>query len=343
MRRTLHGRLPVLVSAVATCTLLAACERPPVDAEQQGYRGTGMESVTNPRTAEDQLADIDIPDALPPAPEGPPASEVYENVQVLGDLSVGEFNRLMGAITTWVSPQQGCLYCHEAGNFAAEGVYTKHVSRRMIQMTRYLNSEWKDRHVKGTGVTCYTCHRGQPVPANVWVLDPGGDGGFGAGWRANQNAPAESVALASLPEDPFSPYLSEDPTDIRVQSNTALPVPGANPNDIKDTEWTYGLMMHISDSLGVNCTYCHNSRAFSPWEESSPPRINAWHGIRMVREINDEYVSPLADVLPANRKGPAGDALKVNCTTCHQGLPKPLMGISMLEDYPELSGAHGPG
>jgi len=342
MRRALHGRLPALVSAVATCALLAACERPPVDAEQQGFRGTGMESVTNPRTEKAKLAGIDIPDPLPPAPAGPPASEVYENVEVLGDLSVGEFNRLMGAITTWVSPQQGCLYCHEAGNFAAEGVYTKHVSRRMIQMTRNLNSAWT-QHVKSTGVTCYTCHRGQPVPANVWVQDPGPEGGFGAGWRADQNLAASAAGLASLPYDPFSPYLADDPSDIRVQSNTALPVRGANPSDIKDTEKTYSLMMHLSTALGVNCTYCHNSRAFSPWEESSPPRITAWHGIRMVREINDEYISPLADVLPPERKGPAGDPLKANCTTCHQGLPKPLMGISMLEDYPELSGAHGPG
>jgi photosynthetic reaction center cytochrome c subunit len=37
----------------------------------------------------------------------------------------------------------------------------------MLQMTQYINSEWKT-HVADTGVTCYTCHRGQPVPSALW-------------------------------------------------------------------------------------------------------------------------------------------------------------------------------
>jgi photosynthetic reaction center cytochrome c subunit len=36
--------------ALVAATLLAGCERPPVDAVQRGYRGTGMELVYNPRT-----------------------------------------------------------------------------------------------------------------------------------------------------------------------------------------------------------------------------------------------------------------------------------------------------
>ena len=30
-------------------------------------------------------------------------------------------------------------------------------------MTRHINADWK-QHVAETGVTCYTCHRGKPVP-----------------------------------------------------------------------------------------------------------------------------------------------------------------------------------
>ena len=37
------------------------------------------------------------------------------------------------------------------------------------------------------------------------------------------------------------------------------------------------------------------------------------------------------------RLGPHGDPLKVNCATCHQGAYKPLLGVSMLRDYPELN------
>jgi photosynthetic reaction center cytochrome c subunit len=56
----------------------------------------------------------------------------------------------------------------------------------------------------------------------------------------------------------------------------------------------------------------------------------------MAREINTTYVDPLTPVLPAAKLGPTGDIAKVNCATCHQGAYKPLYGVSMLRDYPEL-------
>ena len=96
-------------------------------------------------------------------------------------------------------------------------------------------------------------------------------------------------------------------------------------------------MMHFSDSLGVNCTHCHNTRAFYDWEQSSPARVRAWHGIRMVREMNTKYVNQTTDWLPDHRKGPMGDPLKVNCATCHQGAYKPMLGANMVKDYPNLA------
>jgi photosynthetic reaction center cytochrome c subunit len=96
-------------------------------------------------------------------------------------------------------------------------------------------------------------------------------------------------------------------------------------------------MMHMSQSLGVNCTYCHNTRSFADWETSTPQRGTAWYGIRMVRDLNAQYVDPLASVLPANRLGSEGDPLKLNCATCHQGAFKPLYGASMLPNHPELA------
>jgi photosynthetic reaction center cytochrome c subunit len=59
----------------------------------------------------------------------------------------------------------------------------------------------------------------------------------------------------------------------------------------------------------------------------------------MVRDINNTYLDPLHDTLPANRWGPElGDAPKVNCATCHNGVYKPLFGVSMAKDFPELKG-----
>jgi photosynthetic reaction center cytochrome c subunit len=149
-----------------------------------------------------------------------------------------------------------------------------------------------------------------------------------------QNIAAKSVAYSSLPYDPFTPFLSQD-NDIRVIGDTVLPQ--GNRNSIKQAEWTYGLMMHMSDALGVNCTYCHNTRSFYSWDQSAPQRTTAWYAIRHVREMNNDYVTPLGEVLPASRKGPLGDPYKIYCATCHQGAYKPLYGAAMLKDYPSLA------
>ncbi len=103
-------------------------------------------------------------------------------------------------------------------------------------------------------------------------------------------------------------------------------------------ESTYSLMMYMSGSLGVNCTYCHNTRALANWQESTPQRVTAWHGIRMVRELNTDFLIPLTSTFPPNRLGPHGDAPKVGCATCHKGTFKPLNGVSPLTDYLALSG-----
>jgi len=209
----------------------------------------------------------------------------------------------------------------------------------MIQMTRHVNADWKT-HVADTGVTCFTCHRGQPVPLNVWYSDPGPAHAKGAlGNHAGQNTPSLTVGLTSLPYDPLTAFLDQS-NNIRVASTTALP--SGNKHNIKETEQTYGLMMYISKSLGVNCTYCHNSRSFMPWEASTPARATAWYGIRLVRDLNTQFLEPLHAQFPPNRLGPLGDSPKVSCATCHNGVYKPLYGVSMLKDYPELAHASAP-
>jgi photosynthetic reaction center cytochrome c subunit len=327
--------------ALIAAALLAGCERPPIDSVQRGYRGTGMDQVYNPRLLAAAAPSNALPADTPMVPPGgPAASTVFKNVQVVGDLGVGEFTRLMVSMTSWVSPEQGCTYCHKAGeDFSADTLYTKVVARRMLQMTRHINTDWKT-HVAETGVTCYTCHRGQPVPANVWFAPATDAHAAGmVGSRAGQNSPAQSVALASLPYDPFTPFLgtaTAQASDIRVIGHT--PLAAGNRQSTKQTEYTYGLMMHMSQSLGVNCTYCHNTRSFAEWDSSTPQRGTAWYGIRLTRDLNTQYMDPLAGTFPANRLGPTGDVPKVNCATCHQGAFKPLYGASMLATHPELAG-----
>jgi photosynthetic reaction center cytochrome c subunit len=329
--------------AGAAALLSSGCERLPVSTVQHGYRGLAMGLVYNPRTLAAQAQANAVPEAAPPADaEGPPAGSVYQNIQVLNDLNVAQLARLMVAMTAWVAPpEESCSYCHAAADMASDANYRKVVARTMLRMVRHINSDWQ-HHVAGTGVTCYTCHRGNGVPKYVWYHTPIADAGADfAGNRAGQNAPAGIVGLASLPNDPFGTYLAGNAANIRVVATAALPGSGTG-STIKQTEKTYGLMMHMSTALGVNCTYCHNSRSFTSWDSSTPQRATAWYGIRMVRDINTDYLESLSGVFPVNRKGPLGDVAKVDCATCHQGAYKPLYGVSMIKDYPELVGKARP-
>ena len=334
-------RLERIMLIAGVSMLLAACEPPTVESEQTGFRGTAMVNLTQPyREEEKREANVAPEAATPPLPNSPPyARDLYENVEVLGDLSVGNFNRLMAAMTAWVAPEEGCTYCHEAGNFAAEGMYTKTVSRRMLQMTQHINENWTD-HVGGTGVTCYTCHRGNNVPEYLWWEHPEPLGGqYFLGNRMGGNVPGvEANANSTLPYDPYTPYLLGD-AEIRLASTEALP--SDHEMSIQGSEQTYSLMMHMSDGLGVNCTFCHNTRAFADWEQSTPARVTAWHGIRMARDLNVDYLNPLQPVYPQSRLGPLGDAPKANCLTCHQGVNKPLYGAEMAKDYPSLQKTSG--
>jgi len=314
---------------------IADWERPPMEQEQLGFRGTGIVQITNPRLKAETAGNVVLPEVVDAADAaGPRARQVYQNVQVLGDLSEGQFLRLMTAITEWVSPEQGCNYCHNPENLA-EDVPTKIISRRMFQMTKAVNQNWTN-HVGQTGVTCYTCHRGQPVPGEIWFRGSSGQPPMGGlvGYDGGQNKPGENVNLSSLPLDPFSEQL-DSPEEVRVVGTTPLPV-RQGPSIMK-TEYTYALMMHMSQSLGVNCVYCHNSRAFAAWDQSSPTRQVAWHAIRMIRELNQSYINPLTPIFAKDKLGPLGDAPKTNCGTCHRGQAKPLGGAPMLRDYPELN------
>lgn len=326
-RRALSLSLCGLAALVA-----AGCERPPVEAVQLGFRGVGQEFVVNPRTLERKVANNVVPAPQPPAAPVPiKASSVYPELKVLGDLSLTEFNRQMAAITEWVAPKEGCAYCHNLQNMNSYEKYTKTVALSMLVMTQNTNASWKD-HVGETGVTCYTCHRGRGIPQYVWTSNPGPKQPVGfAG--AGQNTSSRTVAFASLPNDPMTAFLDRAATPITVISTNALPTD--NMTGVKHAEWTYGLMMHMTESLGVNCTYCHNSRSFYSYEKAT--RVKAWYAIRHVRSMNTDYIWPLKDVLPVNRKGPLGDPQRIACETCHQGAYKPLYGVSMLKDYPALA------
>ncbi len=284
------------------------------DTVQVGYRGVALEQNYTRGDVQKQFAQVKIPKTLAPAGASPPGPLPWQNVQVLNDISVAEFNRTMIAMSTWVAGTGNCAYCHNVANFASDTLasgkplYTKVVARRMLQMTRQINGQYS-AHVKNTGVTCYTCHLGKPLPNGLWFY-------------SSQN-------------DYLRHYLDRD--GARVVSQTVAPS-NANRSSVKQTEWTYSLMISQSKSLGVNCTYCHNTRQFASWTQAPPQRVTAYYGIQMMRDVNSNYLSPLQSVYPAVRLGSMGDAPKAQCITCHNGNYKPLYGAQMAKHYPAIWG-----
>jgi photosynthetic reaction center cytochrome c subunit len=302
--------------ALASALLLSGCQFfDKKDNVQLGYRGTAMEQTIDHGDRVASVAEIRLPTPVPPAGASPPGPLPWRNVQVLNDISVAEFNRTMVAFSTWVAGTGNCAYCHDIRNLASDTlqngspIYTKLVARRMIQMTRTINGSWS-QHVANTGVTCYTCHRGKPLPPGLWFY----------------NGHATQIQRH---------YLDRD--GARVVSHEEAPS-NANRSSVKQTEWTYSLMISMSQALNVNCTYCHNSRQFASWEQAPKARVTAYHGIYMLRDLNMKYLAPLQTVFPAARLGPQGDAPKAQCVTCHQGAYKPLYAAQMAKDYPAIWG-----
>jgi photosynthetic reaction center cytochrome c subunit len=328
--------IAVIGGFVVALICLLTFQRPPVDVIQTGPNGVGMQVLYNPASVQKALGINAAPAVLPAIDAGPAAGTVYKNVQVLKGVSAGAFGRLMVSMTQWVAPAQGCAYCHVNGNFASDAKYTKIVARRMLQMTIAVNTQYSN-HVDGVGVTCYTCHRGQNNPSNIWFkgVTPGSSPGL-AEMDMGKNLPSGGVNGSALPADPYSPFLLNN-APIRVSGSTALPT-GTNPSSVKNTEWTYALMMTYAQGLGVSCEFCHNSRAFNNWDESTPQRVTAFYAEAMLRDLNSNYMVPLTGVFPAALRGPSGDVAKIDCATCHAGVYKPLFGAKMAAAFPSLEG-----
>jgi len=324
------GFTRTLLTAVLMLPWIVSCHR--TQTVQRGYRGQDSEQLYSESTLAKLDAINKYPKPLRAANTKPPtAAETYENVHVVGDLSKQQFARLMLSIKSWVAPDAGCNYCHNAPDYTNDDKYTKRVAREMLRMTRHINTDWT-AHVGATGVTCYTCHRGQAVPAKLWYAAPPRtvDGNFVI---KPGRPPTPSAANTTFPTDPLSDYLLRD-DNIRIVGSSALQ--SGNRHSVLQAQDTYSLMIVISESLGVNCTFCHSTAAFYSWDLSTPQRATAWYGIRMVRDLNNSVMLPLKGEFPAERLGPTGDVPKIYCATCHQGSNKPLYGAPMLKYYPEL-------
>lgn len=299
----------------------------PVSFTQTGYRGTGMAVVQYESDAVEIAARNVLPETpapiLPEAGE-PLAGDVYPYAGELGNLTVRNFDRLNDAIGLWVGPE---------AMLGPENTWRQQISLQHIAMTRALNDDW-DIHNEPAGVNCYTCHRGNLVPENVWFL-PTPLNSWAGPSAMFQNQATDVNYSTALPVDAMRTYLLESDQAVGVHGTSARN-PGEPGASIYHTYQTFSLMQHFSNSMGVNCTYCHNTRALAEIEQATPQWAVAQLGRAMTQDVNNSYIVSNAELLPPEQLGPLGDAAKVNCTTCHQGAPKTFGGASAIENWPEL-------
>jgi hypothetical protein len=120
---------------------------------------------------------------------GPVVEQGNKNIKVLNGMPESQLIPAMKFFT--VSLGVGCIYCHVSKDgqmdTAADDKETKRVARAMIKMVREANASTFHGSAQ---VSCYTCHRGQPVPQSAPALP--------VALRLPSDAPAPS-ATPSLP------------------------------------------------------------------------------------------------------------------------------------------------
>ena len=100
----------------------------------------------------------------------PPTPTVVEsaNVKVLTGLFAQQFQEEMNFMVQALGVS--CNTCHVRGNFASEDNDKKLIARRMLEMTKAMNTQFFPDYKPKEGesvlgkVTCYTCHRGESTP-----------------------------------------------------------------------------------------------------------------------------------------------------------------------------------
>ena len=111
------------------------------------------------------LACVSLSAQQPPAV---PGMVDTPTVKELTGLTVPEFESEMQLMTQALG--LSCGSCHARGNFASEANPRKIAARRMLEMTKSLNTQFFPdyRPVEGESrlgrVTCFTCHQGDTRP-----------------------------------------------------------------------------------------------------------------------------------------------------------------------------------
>lgn len=123
-------------------------------------------------------------DAQQPAQTVKTADQVYKNIQVFKTLPASELDQTMAFISGSLGVK--CNHCH-TNPWEKDDKLPKQTARRMIQMVFALN---KGSFGGENAVSCFTCHRGKPIPVSVPAV---GQSLWAPGPAAAKEAPLPTV------------------------------------------------------------------------------------------------------------------------------------------------------
>ncbi len=225
------------------------------------------------------------------AQSAPPkrADEVYKNLKVLGATPADSLNQGMHLISGELGVD--CEYCHaEQMDWVADEKKTKDVARDMMTMMMDLNR----RYFKGEqAVTCYTCHKGQPIPLSTVVLP--------VGEYFKEPGPGPSLPPA---EQIFSKYITALGGEqnlkkittriITAQQDIPTGPGGVNPTpaQIEIYQKAPNLMLRIAKTKDMTLLNGYDARG--AWTQDARGRVNGPIEIEQIRERrSDDFYEPL--------------------------------------------------
>lgn len=291
------------------------------------------------------------------------------NVQVLSGLTSAEVWTYM---VQYVSGGLGvgCQYCHDINNFAADTYPQKTSARNMLYLVSDVNAQFivDLPNWQGNYIQCATCHNSAPnnleavgaqfvksvpdIPVVVDPLDENGepilDPALKPAALREQVGLQDAVLWYIYNYQVWKPFVADDPESGR--GSLALTLDGGRTQD--QVTINQNVMNYQGWSLGVGCTFCHNSRNFVAYELNAAGNLvnpvsgyNKLKAQRMMQlttylaENWPTYGALPKDAIPTALDGGAsrfsyqtlGDGQIYNvpgCYTCHQGANIPRAAIN---------------
>lgn len=290
------------------------------------------------------------------------------NVQVLAGMTSAQI---------WTYMQQyvsaalgvGCQYCHNLQNFASDEYPQKIAARNMLYLVSDVNAEYIVNlpNWRGNYVQCTTCHNNAPnnlesvgvqfiksVPDILVTVDPLDENGVAITDPAlKPEALRQPISLQDSVLYYIYNYFVWKPFDPAVPESgrgaLALTYDGGRTQE--QVTINQNVMNYQAWSLGVGCTYCHNSRNFVGYEletasniahpEYGYNKLKAQRMLQLTTWLKENWTAYGAlpkDAIPSELEGGAsrfsyqqidGQFYNVpGCYTCHQQAAIPRGAIN---------------